>query len=1119
MRKLLTAILFSLATGVYAHVPEDNTAPTQVEIDGALQQLKNSMIYVEGGTFMMGATTTDSHTDANQLPAHQVTLSPFYVSKYEVTQALWRAVMGKLGAYSSTNDYSYPVTYRSHDEIHEFIDKLNQLTGEHYRLLTEAEWEFAARGGNQSKGYIYAGSNNYADVSHGFAPPGTKIVETIDDIVITSGSMVPNELELYDMSGNVAELVEDNYYEYTSDPQENPLFRNESGMVISRGGGAASNYEWEYRVTAREAVKQHSSSGLDWVGFRLAKDGDQQLAKHRPFFISYSKGGEEQQATVDGIRFVPSQYGNEAYAWQPSNDEWQTYTSLAADGFDIQNVRSISRTRIELTESKGEELQQALEEEARSGTADVNAIVAALQENPNVADAQTDGTNVMILENGSNALSVYPTIIPEDPFSDKEMQQLAASLVRNSKAESRTTKGQPLKVAIFNYFSGANGRFGQNILVDALGKMLMNCGYEIDKYNYNRFTYDNIEKVVKASKESNQYAAIFIFSHGFFWDSAKTIGQFMPGGYFVTGEEWKGREYPYDPVIDEHHHKVLGFNVNNYYNFSYPISKLQVNKECLLYVGSCHAFDRKEVTLDNVPWIGWSGVNSMAQAHAAIMVAYMLEGNKTVNTATKYLWTVDDSGGVLKKNTDLLDIGFVNSFYDDDKDYDENLRISIEQIGTEGKWDKNPPIYRKVLTSANAKTELDFYGHMHNGHKNFRICFVPMREDEEPWHNNVKVKKDGEFALGALLPKNFRGIYRIEAQYNDGLFFDDWRNIRMDQHLYVVCSDKFKANDVIVPKPAKDSKIVMTTAKAPGEQLQFGYYYDKDIWFDMNNNGVRETGEYPDWEAFDYTTFQPTVQSQTFTIYGDITGSFDCGSDNFEHDYNRLTSIDMSEYYGGMEQLFCAYNELTELILPKGTELNYVWAADNKLTEVDASGLSFLETLILDNNQLTSLKLPESSFLRNLDVQSNHSLKTIDLSEQHNLTGLHCQNCIIEELDVSQNPELTELLCDGNRITSLNLLVNKQLLVLGCNYNQLDKEALESIYQQLPDVSGDIDSLENKLWLPQLFRMLRANGNPGYSEADQSIATKKGWEFGDKWNYGTRSSQQAVKVDGGGARK
>ena len=132
-------------------------------------------------------------------------------------------------------------------------------------------------------------------------------------------------------------------------------------------------------------------------------------------------------------------------------------------------------------------------------------------------------------------------------------------------------------------------------------------------------------------------------------------------------------------------------------------------------------------------------------------------------------------------------------------------------------------------------------------------------------------------------------------------------------------------------------------------------------------------------------------------------------------------------------------------------------------------------------------------------MQHNPRLKLIDVSGANNLHELYCQNCSIESLNLNQNPVLSLLLCDGNRLTSLDLSANQQLLALGCNYNSLDKEALETIYRQLPDVTNDIEDLELRMHHhPELFRMLRADHNPGYSEANQTIAIRKGWEFEDK---------------------
>ena len=413
--------------------------------------------------------------------------------------------------------------------------------------------------------------------------------------------------------------------------------------------------------------------------------------------------------------------------------------------------------------------------------------------------------------------------------------------------------------------------------------------------------------------------------------------------------------------------------------------------------------------------------------------------------------------------------GVISDALYDDLYWDENTKQFSEDFGTS-------PTSKALSVAAGKKAAFIYNG-------------IPNGKTMETLNVSMHIGKEITWGMGVEKPETPKTVGRTLQQGRAYHVYLTWDGKKLK------FSDGGNDNH-----KAEDSKIVITTAKMPGEKLQFGYFYGKDIWFDMNNNGVREWGEYPDWDASDYITFQPTVQSQTFTIYGNITGSFDCGSDNFDHDFNRLTSIDMSEFYGGMLQLFCAYNELNKLILPKGTALNYVWCSDNLLTELDASGLPTLFSLFAYKNRLVSVKLPKSSSLWTVDVQRNPSLKSIDVSGANNLYELYCQNCIIESLDLSQNPVLALLLCDGNLLTTLDLSANQQLLVLGCNYNSLDKEALETIYRQLPDVTKDIDVeyLEKRISYPQLFRMLRADHNPGYSEADQTIATRKGWEFGDK---------------------
>jgi formylglycine-generating enzyme required for sulfatase activity len=121
------------------------------------------MMCVEGGTFIMGASLEDPETLADELPQHEVTLSNYYIGKYEVTQRLWRTIMGSNPSKFIGDDL--PVESVTWDECYEFLDKLNAITGLHFRLPTEAEWEYAARGGQKSKGYTYSGSNNINEVA------------------------------------------------------------------------------------------------------------------------------------------------------------------------------------------------------------------------------------------------------------------------------------------------------------------------------------------------------------------------------------------------------------------------------------------------------------------------------------------------------------------------------------------------------------------------------------------------------------------------------------------------------------------------------------------------------------------------------------------------------------------------------------------------------------------------------------------------------------------------------------------------------------------------------------------------------------------------------------------
>ncbi len=177
------------------------------------------MIYVEGGTFTMGATSDEK-------PAHEVTLSDYYIGETVVTQALWEAVMGNNPSRFKGGNLS--VEWISWHDCKEFISKLNALTGKRFRMPTEAEWEYAARGGSKSRSYKYSGSDNIDDVAWYEDNSGGKTHEV--------GTKSPNELGLYDMSGNVWEWCSDWYSDYSSASQTNPKGPDSGTSRVCRGG-------------------------------------------------------------------------------------------------------------------------------------------------------------------------------------------------------------------------------------------------------------------------------------------------------------------------------------------------------------------------------------------------------------------------------------------------------------------------------------------------------------------------------------------------------------------------------------------------------------------------------------------------------------------------------------------------------------------------------------------------------------------------------------------------------------------------------------------------------------------------------------------------------------------
>ena len=181
------------------------------------------MVFVGGGTFQMGGNYID------ELPVHSVTLSDYYIGQTEVTQELWKAVMGSSPSYSDYVGAKNPVNDVSWNDCQEFISKLNRLTGGRFRLPTEAEWEYAARGGNKNCGYKYSGSDYFLGSVAWYKDNSGSEVHPV-------GSKSPNELGLYDMSGNVWEWCSDWYGDYPSSPQTNPTGASSGTGRVLRGG-------------------------------------------------------------------------------------------------------------------------------------------------------------------------------------------------------------------------------------------------------------------------------------------------------------------------------------------------------------------------------------------------------------------------------------------------------------------------------------------------------------------------------------------------------------------------------------------------------------------------------------------------------------------------------------------------------------------------------------------------------------------------------------------------------------------------------------------------------------------------------------------------------------------
>lgn len=265
-------------TSIYNILLSDLPVVTEYTVNG----VSFRMVQVNGGTFMMGNPDYQESGIPNQGPVHQVTLSTFAIGQTEVTQELWVAVMGGNPSWcNGINNASYhsnvtidfgdnlqrPVENVSWNNCQTFISKLNQMTGKNFRLPTEAEWEYAARGGNKSQGYMYAGSNTLVDVAWYSYNAYNVDINSPDYGTHTVATKQPNELGLYDMNGNVWEMCQDWYSGtyYSESPSTNPQGPSTGTTHVDRGGGW-----WAYGLPVwQRGIGQAPSQRSNDLGFRL----------------------------------------------------------------------------------------------------------------------------------------------------------------------------------------------------------------------------------------------------------------------------------------------------------------------------------------------------------------------------------------------------------------------------------------------------------------------------------------------------------------------------------------------------------------------------------------------------------------------------------------------------------------------------------------------------------------------------------------------------------------------------------------------------------------------------------------------------------------------------------